>query len=294
MSQRNAALRRITTCKNEIARTTLLKAIQSDHVFATVGFSHLTTSGLHLNAPSLVATRVNGGWVLDGASPWVTGGEFAAWIVVGAVETSKVPYESAHSIPNELLCAIPGNSKNVRVEPRCKLMALDASSTGPVRFEGVFVDESYVLHGPIANVMEASNRSSVSVPLPGTAPSAGGLQTSALAIGHGAQAIEYLVCESANREDLVVTAEGLRSQWLQVSDALFKMNSGEIAYDASTLRKKANDLALKSTQAALVAAKGAGFSNGHDVGRWCRESMFFLVWSCPHRVAQAHLCSFLN
>ncbi len=40
----------------------------------------------------------------------------------------------------------------------------------------------------------------------------------------------------------------------------------------------------------MTAAKGAGFIEGHPVGRWCREALFFLVWSCPQPVMQAHLC----
>ena len=294
MSQRNAALRRIGTCENEVFRSRLLESIQREGAFATVGFSHLTTSGQHLSIPSLTATRVLNGWILNGTSPWVTGGRHAEWLVIGAVEAGNVLEGAAKSRPNELLCAIPGKAEGVRVESSCSLMALDASSTGPVTFEDVFVDDFNVLHGPIANVMEASNRSPVSLAMANAAPGAGGLQTSALAIGHSAQAVEYLINASVEREELVAAAEGLESQWHSLYEELIEMNTGKVALDASALRKKANDLALRSTQAALVAAKGAGFSNGHDVGRWCREAMFFLVWSCPHSVAQAHLCSFAN
>jgi alkylation response protein AidB-like acyl-CoA dehydrogenase len=96
------------------------------------------------------------------------------------------------------------------------------------------------------------------------------------------------------REDLRAVAEGLQNQWLIALDELDRVNRGESHQDPAALRKKANDLALKSTQAALAAAKGAGFASDHDVGRWCREAMFFLVWSCPQSVVQAHLCSFLS
>jgi hypothetical protein len=47
---------------------------------------------------------------------------------------------------------------------------------------------------------------------------------------------------------------------------------------------------LRATQAALAAAKGTGFVVGHPAGRWCREALFFLVWSCPRPVAAANLC----
>jgi hypothetical protein len=38
---------------------------------------------------------------------------------------------------------------------------------------------------------------------------------------------------------------------------------------------------LRAGQAALTASKGAGFVAGHPAERLVRESMFFLVWSCP-------------
>jgi hypothetical protein len=47
---------------------------------------------------------------------------------------------------------------------------------------------------------------------------------------------------------------------------------------------------LRATQAALAAAKGAGYVAGHEAGRWCREALFFLVWSCPPQVMEANLC----
>jgi alkylation response protein AidB-like acyl-CoA dehydrogenase len=51
-----------------------------------------------------------------------------------------------------------------------------------------------------------------------------------------------------------------------------------------------NDLAMRATQAALATAKGTGYVIGHPAGRWCREALFFLIWSCPQPVMAAHLC----
>ena len=51
----------------------------------------------------------------------------------------------------------------------------------------------------------------------------------------------------------------------------------------------ANQLALGATQSALTASKGAGFLRGHPAGRWARQALFFLVWSCPWPAASATL-----
>ena len=294
MTQRSAALRRIETSENEDTRNKLLAAIRSGNSFATVGISHLTTSRRHLSQPPLRATKVSSGWVLDGYSPWVTGGHFADWLVVGAVEGDHIVEAQVQTIPKELLLSIPRDRTGVNVEPSSDLMALNASSTGPVRFKNVAVDRGELLHGPVANVMEASNRKVTAEGAAGTGSGPGGLHTSALAIGHAAHAIEYLLKESQVREDIRKVAEGLQGQWRILYDELTQMNSGLVSQDQGVLRKKANDLALNSTQAALAAAKGVGFTNSHEVGRLCREALFFLVWSCPQSVVQAHLCSFMT
>ena len=47
---------------------------------------------------------------------------------------------------------------------------------------------------------------------------------------------------------------------------------------------------IESAEATLAAAKGTGYVQGHPAGRWCREALFFLVWSCPQPVMAANLC----
>ncbi|MEX1224544.1 MAG: acyl-CoA dehydrogenase, partial [Pirellulales bacterium] len=70
------------------------------------------------------------------------------------------------------------------------------------------------------------------------------------------------------------------------------MARGEPACGPEQLRTRANSLALRASQASLTAAKGAGYVWGHPAGRWCREALFFLVWSCPQPVLAANLCEF--
>ena len=66
--------------------------------------------------------------------------------------------------------------------------------------------------------------------------------------------------------------------------------AGETVVPLQEFRARANSLVLRSTQAALAAAKGTGYVEGHPAGRWCREALFFLVWSCPQPVMAANLC----
>ena len=71
---------------------------------------------------------------------------------------------------------------------------------------------------------------------------------------------------------------------------MLALAGGQTVCTNDELRAAANSIALRTTQAALAAAKGTGYVVGHPAGRWCREALFFLVWSCPQGVMAANLC----
>jgi alkylation response protein AidB-like acyl-CoA dehydrogenase len=83
ITQRSGAMSRIAASENEWVRGELLPNLLSGKSFATVGISHLTTSRQHLSQPVMRVTEKGNGFVLDGYSPWVTGGEKANHIVIG-------------------------------------------------------------------------------------------------------------------------------------------------------------------------------------------------------------------
>ena len=111
-----------------------------------------------------------------------------------------------------------------------------------------------------------------------------------LAIGLANAAIEFVEQESEKRPDLKEQYKRLADQRSQLFEELISFARGEDARSKEEIRKDSNSLALRSTQSALIAAKGSGYVNGHPVGRWCKEALFFLVWSCPQPVLDANLC----
>jgi len=116
------------------------------------------------------------------------------------------------------------------------------------------------------------------------------LQTSTLAIGLATAAANFLKAESSQRRETVNAAKSIESETRALRKSLLAHAKGESTnISASDLRSKANSLALRATQAALTVAKGAGFAADHTVGRWAKEALFFLVWSCPQPVLDANL-----
>lgn len=271
ITQYMGAIRRIAGSGNEGVIDTWLKRLVAGDVFGTVGISHLTTSRQHLARPALLATETATGYRLEGQAPWVTGAPHADVLVVGAtIEDGR-----------QILAAVPTADAGINAGAGYRLVALSASCTDRVDFDGVEIEHSQILDGPIENVLQS-----------GVGARPGGLQTSTLALGLARAAVHYLVEEASRREDLLPAANELLRELDEAQATLLLAADGEANCDTADIRASANRLVLRATQAALTAAKGAGFVDGHPVGRWCREALFFLVWSCPQGVAQAHLCEF--
>ena len=269
ITQYMGAIRRIASSTNGVVAHEWLNRLVTGEAFGTVGISHLTTSRRHLDKPVLAARTTDSGFVLDGMSPWVTGAPHADIYVIGAtLEDGR-----------QILVAVPRDCSGIRSGKGCDLVALSASCTDRVEFDSVQIDQSWLLGGPSEHVLQS-----------GVGARTGGLQTSTLAVGLSRAAVDYLADEASRREDLREAATGLASELDELEQVLIRATGGDGDCDASEIRGLSNRMVLRSTQAALTAAKGAGFVEGHPVGRWCREALFFLVWSCPQPVAQAHLC----
>lgn len=274
LTQQNGAVARIANSGTHAGRERILPGVVSGELFITVGISHLSTSRQHMARPAVTIEETDHGFVLDGYVPWVTGAKFADYIVTGGVLADG----------RQALVAVPTAHPDVEVLDPVSMLALNASWTGPVRLNEVAVDADFLVAGPIEEVMRQGSG--------GT----GSLTTSALAIGSAGASLQRLRAERENRDELAESTAALTREY----DALYKRliaasaasETSSPGLSPSAIRADANSLVLRSAQAYLAAAKGAGFVAGHPAERAVRESMFFLVWSCPQPVVSAALQEF--
>lgn len=270
LTQFTSACRRIVDSANAPLADNWLPALLDGSHFTTVGISHLTTSRRHLAKPILLAEETADGFLLDGHSPWVTGAAHADAVVLGATLADG----------RQILALLPTDLPGVSVPPALELVGLSASCTGPLRCERVRLAREFLLAGPAENVMHGK-----------AGANTGGLNTSALAIGHARAAIDFLIEQAKARPELLAAmSQSLAEEQTELAASLLRLAGGEAVCTSESLRARSNSLALRASQAALVAAKGTGYVVGHPAGRWCREALFFLVWSCPQPVSAANLC----
>lgn len=272
LTQRNAAIQRIVRSDNEELKRDLLPELATDSLFATVGISHLTTSRQHLTQPAVSVDCVDAGFILNGQVPWVSGADRADIIVCGGTLDDN----------RQVLVALEANTEGVHIEPAVPLMALNSSRTASVRLENVFVSLEFLLHGPVENVIKQ------------TGGGAGSYTTSALAVGHAANAIGILSREAERRSELNEILQPFVDEHAAISADLSRAategsDTATPGLSAETMRQRSNSLALRASQACLAASKGAGFVASHPASRLVAEAMFFLVWSCPQPVVLANL-----
>lgn len=269
VTQPHGVIRRLLDSDNEEIRERVLPALVSGEAFASVGISQLTTSRRHTAKPPMVLREAGGGIQLDGLCPWVTGGVYSDYVLTGGVfEDGK-----------QALVVIPTDRPGVIFDPPAAMVGLSATHTGAMRCRQVLIERHWILAGPSENVM--ANRKGANT---------GGLQTSALALGLARAALEYLEHEAELRGDLRDALGALNDEHHAIKTDLLSSAAGAATCSNDELRARANMHVLRATQSALTAAKGTGYLRGHPVGRWCREALFFLVWSCPQPVASATLC----
>jgi alkylation response protein AidB-like acyl-CoA dehydrogenase len=242
-------------------RSARLPALARGETPTTVGISQLSTSRRHLGSPALAAARIDGRWRLNGLCPWVTGADSSDTIVTGALtETGE-----------QLFFVVPTAADGLDIAPPMQLLALSGSRTSSVVFRDVEPAD-------VIRPAEAGVRT-------------GGLATTALAVGSTRATIAILDDEVRSRPSLEPVAACLRTEvedlWRQLDAAA---DGGIEPAERDRLRAHANGLVVRAAQAALTASKGAGFVAGHPAERLVRESMFFLVWSCPQSVSSAVMC----
>jgi alkylation response protein AidB-like acyl-CoA dehydrogenase len=269
LTQFNSAVQKLVTCGRERLQEAWLPRLARGECFTTVGISHLTTSRSRGPGPAVVAQPVEAGYRLSGRIPWVTGGQAAQMIVVGA----------ATSTGEQLLAAIETSDPGLHVAEPLPFLALTASRTGPVELHDLFVPTDHILAGPAHEVLKIGSRG-------GT----GSLTTSALALGAARSTLRGLRTELQQSPNFAPLLSQLEEEAQRLEQALMSAARGEPgAWSAEQIRGRANSYVTRLAQSYLAAAKGTGFVSGHPAERAVREAMFFYVWSCPQSVVQGNL-----
>jgi len=121
---------------NEILKEEFLPKILRNEVEFAVGYSE-PNAGSDAASMQLKATKVNGGWVLNGQKTWTTSAHFAEWYWVGARTDPEAPKHFGIT-----LFLVPLDQPGITVNA---IWTMGDERTNEVYLDDVFVPDEYVV-----------------------------------------------------------------------------------------------------------------------------------------------------
>lgn len=247
---------RMLAARPSAAAARYLPKLASGELIAGIAFSHLRRP-----SRSITATRIAGGWRLDGVAPWYTGwGLNDVAFLSGVTENDGVVFG-----------VVPAREgAGVWVETRLRTAALDAAQTVVLALDNVTVaDDDVALCQPRREWLAADRATSANA--------------NAAVFGVGASALDLLAQtarrrdEAATQEAAVVLSRRLDDVRARCYDLADSVPAGEAIDERLAARAEALEVIIAITSALVAANAGAAMAIDAAPQRKAREALFLLV-----------------
>ena len=251
--QHHGVVRALRSSSNDALVERHLAEFCAGRSLAGTAFAHARRSG----RPAISATRIAGGWRLDGQAPWATSWGRAAWFSI-----------AAESVDGDLVWVlVPGDQAHGVAATPLALPVFGATATVSLVLDGCTVADDQVIAVEPADAWRNADRRHASLGQP--------------AVLGVTERVRRLL--AADTDDLArATAEALaaelRRRWADDDDLVDALARGdEVVADASDHRAACLDLARRSTTALLAAVGGRGMELSHPAQRLAREADFYVI-----------------
>ncbi|MBC8101552.1 MAG: acyl-CoA/acyl-ACP dehydrogenase [Cytophagales bacterium] len=264
LTQHLGACSMLAGSSNPALREQYLRAMASGDHYVGVGFGHLRRP-----APMLRAVPVDGGWVLNGVAPWVTGWPILKGVIFGAV----LPDEESGGQKHLYVYAPATENDRLRSTPPLPLCAMNATATTEVHLENLFVpQDQFVKYSSRAEMMRG-DQNGIAGPASHIFGCARGSlkQLRAIAARRSALPAIARAADSLEAEINACRAECLC--WSQTPDKSIP----EYRPQALKARAWTIELAVRAAHMAVAASGGAANSLEHPAQRRFREAMFYTL-----------------
>jgi len=255
-TQHQSAVALISRSDNESLKAEYLPKMANGERLVGIGFSQLRRPG----EPTMRATEVEGGYVLDGHVPWCTGFGFYGEFLVGA----QLPDGRA------LFAIVPlVSGPGVRVSEPMKLAAMETAQTVTIDFEGFRVGPEKVVF--IRERGWIQNNDRINIALQGQ-----------FAVGCALAGLDVLAANRERRPSAFMDAtyEALRKEVEEAQrqlEAYVGVTSEESTPARLAIRVRAIDVMQRCAWAAVTSSSGAANYLSHPAQRVLREALVFTV-----------------
>lgn len=262
-TQHQSAVNMIGKCENEELKQRMLPQMGDGTLLVGIGFSQLRRSG----NPIMKAEHVEGGYMLNGTVPWITGESFFHEVLIGAALPDGrgvfgvVPFQ---------------DTAEIRHSEPMKLAAMESARTVSADYKNYFLPESEVVYVKPADWIH--NNDMINITLQGF-----------FALGCARAGLDIVNrCWETKRSPAIQEAwQSLDKEISECREKLFQAHS-PIPKRLST-RAWAIDLAVRCAHAGVTATGGSAHSVSHDAQRVYREALVYTVSAQTAPIMEATL-----
>jgi alkylation response protein AidB-like acyl-CoA dehydrogenase len=257
--QHHGVVRALRSSTNDAIVDAHLADLCAGRTLAGTAFAHVRRPG----PPAITATRIDGGWRLDGQAPWATSWGMAGWFSV-----------AAESGDGQLVWSlVSGSGVHGVTATALALPVFAATATVALRFDGCVVADDHVIAVESAEQWRRADRRHASLGQPAV-------------LGVADRARRLLAEERDDDATLVADALAaeLDGRWRIDDDLVRALSTGDhgvidldVIAAASAHRAACLDLARRSTTALLAAVGGRGMDLSHPAQRLAREADFYVI-----------------
>jgi len=255
-TQHQSAVSMLSRGENEVLAAEYLPQMGDGRKLVGIGFSQLRRSG----PPVMRAAAADGGYILEGHVPWVTGWDFYEEFIIGAALADGRAVFGIVPLRKEA---------GIDVSEPMRLAAMGSANTVTLDFDRYFLpNERVSFHRPPNWIRENDQ---INIALQGH-----------FALGCAEAGID-VVRESAERKSLPFlsdAADRLGEELLRCREATAeaqKTVAEETTQARLEVRAWAIDLAVRCAHAAIAASSGAANSVEHPAQRIYREALVYTV-----------------
>jgi alkylation response protein AidB-like acyl-CoA dehydrogenase len=276
-TQHQSAVSMLSKSDNGELKSRYLPHMGNGAKLVGIGFSQLRRPG----PPAMKALKVEGGYLLDGHVPWITGWSFYPEFLIGAtLEDGQAVFAVVPFVDSE-------GEGQIKVSSPMRLAAMDSAMTVTADFTNWFVP-----HADVAFVRAAGwiqNNDMINIALQGHF--ALGCAQAGLDILQAAaekRGLSFLKEAYDRLADELVSCkeETAKAQAMVREDA---ESSSAVTEKRLTVRAWAIDLAVRCAHAAITASSGAANSLNHPAQRIYREALVYTVSAQTTPIMEATL-----
>ncbi|MFM9872131.1 MAG: acyl-CoA dehydrogenase family protein [Fimbriimonadaceae bacterium] len=265
-TQHQSAVSMISKWGSEELKSAYLPRM-ADELMVGIGFSQLRRPG----DPILKASRVDGGYRLDGVVPWVTGHRYYQEFLIGAALPSG---ESVFGVVPFIDSERDGGS--VVFEGPMRLAAMESPRTMSATLTNWFLTDSQTAFVKPAGWL--ANNDMINVTLQAW-----------FALGCARAGLDIVWKSHESRK-----AEFIQNAWIALDDELSRCRERILANDPDVAerlwaRAWAIDLAARCAHAGVASSSGAANSIYHDAQRVYREALVYTVSAQTKEIMEATL-----